>query len=279
MYQPKLLMKIGTMDEFEIGEKVPGVTFLSEDSTPQFTNTYQDINGLDGSPFAYETLGKSTINVRLWLQFSDYADFKLAKHEIYRLFGSRRLIRLRTNTDPAKVFFVYPTPFDITIAKTGDHDVEFTIPFENPSGYRYSLFRSDTPYTFSQEGWQVGMNLLTDDVPTYQFKTKKFKVYNASDIKIDPYYQKHDLKITSKFTGDSLKIANHTTDTEWEYKKSSNGKEVITLNGIYAYRDNVSCAKDTDFGNISLETGYNDIEVTGATTVDVTFSFPFIYLS
>lgn len=279
MYQPKLLLKVGTQDEFEIGEKVPGLTFLSEDSTPQFINTYQDINGLDGSPFAYETLGKSIINVRLWLQFTDYTDYKLAKHEIYRLFGSRHLIRLRTNTDPAKVYFVYPTPFEIAIAKAGDHDIEFTIPFENPSGYRYSLFRSDTPYTFDQEGWQVGMNLLTDGVPTYQFKTDKFRVYNASDIRIDPYYQKHDLKLICKFSGSSLKIVNKTNGSVWEYKKSSNGKEVITLAGIYAYRDNVSCTQDTDYGNISLEPGYNDIEVTGATSVDITFSFPFIYLS
>lgn len=279
MYQPKLLLKIGQADEFDISERVTGITYLSEDATPQFVNTYQEVAGLDGSPFAYETFGKTTINIKLWLRFTDYADYKLAKHEIYRLFGSRRLIRLRTNTDPAKVYFVYPTPFEIAIAKAGDHDIEFTIPFENPSGYRYSLFRSDTPYTFDQEGWQVGMNLLTDGFPAYQFTTNTFKVYNASDIKVDPYYQKHDLKIICKFVGGSLKITNKSNGTIWEYQKSSNGKEVITLDGIYAYRDGVSCTKDTDYGNLALETGYNDIEVTGATSSDITFSFPFIYLS
>ncbi|KRN94590.1 phage tail domain-containing protein [Pediococcus stilesii] len=275
----KFYMKIGDQDEFDLTEKISRLTYLSEDSMPQFTNTYQEDSSRDGSPFAYETLERSTINANFWLRFTDYTDYKLAKHEIYRIFGTRKLIRIRTDTDPAKVYFVYPTPFEIAIPSPGDHYALFTIPFDNPSGYRYSLFRSDTPYTFEQNGWQVGMNLPADRIPTYHFMSSKFTVYNASDIAVDPYYQKHDLKIISKFKGDSLKITNKTNGTEWAYKKKSDGTETIILDGVNSFRDGKSCGSDTDWGNLALERGDNQIEVTGATSTDITFSFPFLYLA
>jgi hypothetical protein len=277
--KPKFWMKIGDQDEFEISQRIKGLLFRSEDSTPQFTNTYQDIANLDGSPFAYQTFARSTVNANFWLQYRDYTDFKLLKHEIYRLFGYRQLIRIRTSTDPAKVYFVYPTPFEIAPISVGDHNALFTIPFDNPSGYRYSMYRSDSPHTFEQNGWQLGMNLLAEGNPTYHFTTTKFKVYNASDIKIDPYLKRHDLKIISKFTGNSLKITNKTNGTVWSYNKKSDGKDTITLNGVNSFFNGKNCNSDTNFQNLELEIGNNDIEVTGATSVDITFSFPFIYLS
>ncbi len=278
MYKTKFLMKIGDQDEFDLTERIKGLTFLSEDSAPQFANNYQDISSFDGSSFAYETFAKSTINANFWLHFTDYTDLKLAKHEIYRIFGTRRLIRIRTDTDPAKVYFVYPTPFEIT-PTAGDHNIQFTIPFDNPSGYRYSLFRSDSPYTFEQNGWQLGMNLLMDGVPSYHFTTKNFKVYNASDIKVDPYEQRHDLKVITKFTGNSVKVTNQTNGSVWSYNKKSDGKQTIVLDGINSFLNGKNCNVDTNWGNLSLNPGYNSIAVTGATTVDITFSFPFIYLS
>ncbi|WP_461241088.1 phage tail domain-containing protein [Paucilactobacillus sp. N302-9] len=276
---PKLFMKVGNQDEFEVSERIHGLRFLGENSSPQFTNNYQDVTNLDGSPFAFETFAKTTINAQFWLHFRDYTDYKLLKHEIYRIFGARQLIRIRTDTDPAKVYFVYPTPFDIAPTKPEASDALFTIPFENPSGYRYSLYRSDTPYTFSQNGWQLGMNLKTDRAPTYHFTSLKFDVYNASDIKIDPYYQRHDLKIICKFKGSSLKLTNKTNNSVWSYNKSSDGNHTVILDGVNSYLDGTNCNGDTDYGNILLEPGYNSIEATGATSVDITFSFPFIYLS
>lgn len=279
MYKTSFLIKIGDQDEFDITKKIRGLTFLAEDSTPQFTNMYHDVESLDGSPFVMETIAKSQVTADFWLHFNDYTDLKLAKHEIYRIFGEKKLIRIRTNTDPAKVYFCYPTPFEIKTSAPGSHDIMFSIVFDNPSGYRYSLFRSDSPYTFNQNGWQVGMNLLTDSVPNYHFTDNKFKVYNASDIKIDPYYKRHDLKIVMKYKGDSIKVTNTTNDTSFTYKKSSDKSKTLILDGVDAFLNGTNCNSDTDFGNISLETGNNSIEVSGATDIDITFSFPFIYLS
>lgn len=280
MLEPYFLIKTKDQDEFNLCDRIPGLRYLgpsAEASSPQFTNNYQDVSGRDGSPFVSQTFAKRTINERFSLHFNTWEDYQLASSEIYSIFGNREQFRIRTDTRPTKVYFGYVTPFDIAPYKDGGYDADFTIPFDVPKGYYYSLFRSDTPYTSSQNGWSFGMNL--PDEPTdlsYHFTSNSFKVYNASDIDIDPYYQNHDLKIIVKFTGSSLKITNKTTNTEWQFNENCN--QQIIIDGIKTLVDGNDVSGKTDCHNLTLKKGWNEIECTGAGSVDITFSFPFIYL-
>ena len=282
MAEPYFKMKIAGDDEFNLCERIPELRYLgpgTESSSPQFTNNYQDVSGRDGSPFVSQTFAKRTFNEKFSLHFATWDEFLLARSEIYSIFGTRQKIRVRTDSSPTKVYFGYVTPFDIAPYKDGGYDADFTIPFDVPKGYRYSLFRSDTPYTDEQNGWSFGMNL--PDEPTdlnYHFTSNNFRVYNASDIKVDPYYQNHDLKILVKFNGSSLKITNKTTNTEWQYNEGNDGSKQIILDGITTFLDGDDVSGKTDYGNLSLNPGWNEIECTGANSVDITFSFPFIYL-
>lgn len=282
--KPFFKMKIGNGDEFDISDKVPGLSYLGQDdssSSPQYTNTYQE-TGRDGSVFVNQTFAKRTFNERFLLSFRTWADYQLAKHELYKIFGSRQLIRVRTDTNDAKVYFGYAKPFDITPTEAGSSFANFTIPFDVPRGYRYSLYRSDSPYTFQQDGWQFGMNLPENisDVG-YHFTTSNFKVYNASDIKVDPYTQCHDLQMIIKFKGNSLQVANKTTGTSWKFNSASDETHQIVWNGkeLSTYLDGTQVNAQTDFGYITLAKEWNEIECTGASLIDITFSFPFIYLS
>lgn len=283
--EPFIKLKIGSGDEFNLADKVPGLSYLGQDdssSSPQFTNSYQDSTGRDGSIFVGQTFAKRTFNERFLLETRNWTDFQLAKHALYRIFATRRAIRVRTDVNSAKVYFGYPTPFDITPGSPGANYANFTIPFDVPSGYRYSLYRSDSSYTFKQNGWQFGMNLPVNPSNVgYHFTTDKFKVYNASDIDVDPYYQNHDLQMIIKFSGSSLKIHNKTTDTTWTYNEGSDGNHTIVWDGqlLTTYLDNQQVNGKTDFGYIKLAKEWNEIECTGASQLDITFSFPFIYLS
>lgn len=280
MSDPYILIKIGDQQEFNLCDKITGLHYLGLDdasSSPQFTNQYQDTAGTDGSPFVEQTFAKRTMNEKFWLEFSTYEDLVLVKHELYQLFGQRKLLRVRTDSSPGKVYFGVPTPFDIVPISSGSTDANFTIPFDNPNGYRYSLYRSNS-LPDNTNGWQFGMN-LPDQLPSYHFTSTSFQVYNASDIKIDPYYQRHDLKITCKFNGNSLKLTNTTNGSVWTYSKSSDGSHTITLDGVDTYLDGNLANVNTDYGTISLDPGWNSFTATGASSVDVTFSFPFVYLS
>lgn len=281
--EPFFKMKVGNGDEFDITDKIPDLKYLGVDdasSSPQFTNNYQDLSGKDGSFFVSQTLAKRTFNERFVLFTRNWEEYQLAKHEIYKLFGQRKLIRVRTDINSAKVYFGYVNAFDISPIQSGANYANLTISFDLPKPYRYSLYRSDSPYTFKQAGWQFGMNIPSRDVLNYHFMTSSFRVYNASDIKVDPYFQNHDLKMIIKFNGSSLKVHNKTTDTTWTYNESSDGSHTIIWDGqlLSTYLDGNQVNGKTDFGYLSLDPEWNDIECTGANSVDITFSFPFIYL-
>ena len=75
-----------------------------------------------------------------------------------------------------------------------------------------------------------------------------------------------------------MKIANASNGSEWEYTKSANSSDTIILNGINTTLNGQPASANTDYGNLILDTGWNDFTVTGANSIDITFSFPFIYL-
>ena len=264
--------------EINITDITPELEFLGHDGSPNLEHNYMSTSGVDGSIPTASIFDKTTINAKFHLHFHDYNDFVLAKHDIYRFFATKKTIRIRSNAEPAIVKFVRPLNFEITPISVVWRDSLFTIPFENPSGYKYSYLTSDNPYLYQTEGWQIGMNLPNGQDLHYQFTTPQMRVYNASDIAVDPYYQRHQLKIIIKFSGSSLQLVNQTNGSSWKYLSSSNGKQTIVLDGINTSLDGTPASANTDFGNLVLEPGWNDIVATGATTLDVTFSFPFIYL-
>lgn len=276
MQKPKLYMKIGDEAEFDIADKVKGLKYLGDDSTLASTNQLLQIPGIDGAVSQYKTYSNYQVPAKFFLRFENWQDYKLAKHQINRLFSSRKLIRIRTDVEPAMVRFVMPNPPEIAPTEAGAHYTSFTENFDNPSGYRYSLYRSDSLPNIAN-GWQFGMN-LPKTLPSYHFTSKSFKVYNASDIAIEPYKQKHDLRILFKFSGSQMKITNKTNGSSYTYKNSSNGNDQIILDGIRTTLNGNPASANTDYGTVTLETGWNDIDVSGADNVDITFSFPFIYL-
>lgn len=274
---PKLYLKTESSDEVDVSKAIKGLIYLGDDESPTIASTYQQNVSKDGQILQSLSYDKNVINAKFGLRFGNWYDFKLAKHEIYKLFSQREVMRIRTDAEPAIVKYVVPATFDVTPIEEGSNTAVFTIPFENPSGYKYSLLRSDSLYTFNEDGWQFGMNLPSEDL-VYTHSESEFKIYNASDIKIDPYYQNHDLVIKLNFEGQSLTITNKTTNTSWSYNKPSKKTDNIVLNQLSTTLNGEPASVNTDYGNLTLEPGWNEIKVSGATDFQITFSFPFIYL-
>ncbi|WP_323052292.1 phage tail domain-containing protein [Pediococcus acidilactici] len=275
---PKLFLKPKNGDEVDVSKAIKGLIYLGDDEAPSIVSTFQQNAGRDGQILQSINYDKNVINAKFGLNFGDWYDYKMIKHNIYRLFSQRQSMRIRTDAEPAIVKYVIPATFDISPSSDGSHDAVFTVPFENPSGYKYSLLRSDSLYTFNENGWQLGMNLPSEDL-IYTHSEPNFKIFNASDIMIDPYYQSHDLMLKINFDGNSLTVTNKTTNTSWSYVKPAKKTDNIILNGIITTLNGEPASVNTDYGNLTLATGWNDISVTGATDFTVTFSFPFIYIA
>lgn len=280
MSEPKIYMKVGNQPEINLTDEITGLSYLGMDdsgSSPQVVNNYQQLAAVDGQQFISEAYDKRIMNEKFVLDFMDYEDLQLAKHKLYNLlYGSRQLIRIRHSVNLSKVYFAYPMTVDIAPIKAGANVATFTIPFENPSGYWFSLFRSDTAKNFDSGSIGYGMNFQSDNLGDYHFNSLNFDVYNPSDIAIDPYYQHHDLKIQIKFSGSKCKITNTTNGSSLEIAKPQS--KIIIYDGVNCYVDSNNINNDTDFGTITLDRGHNNFRITECSSVDLTFSFPFIYL-
>lgn len=262
-------------DEFDLTERLPNVEYMGGDSTPTFNNSYQDDATRDGSRFTGTTFGKLVFTANFLLHSRDYYDQKLLRHEVYQLFGDRELCRFRTDVDLQKIMYGRPTTFEIKFIADGYDDSLFSIQFEIPSGYKYSLTRSDQ---ISSDDISFGMNFKLSERPTYTHSENKFRIYNPSDIAIDPYYQRHDLLLRINFEGDFYKIENKTNATSYQFNRALTMNENVMLNGLKTSLNGLPDSKDSDFGYLKLEKGWNDIVVTGATSHRTIFSFPFVYI-
>lgn len=270
----ELYVKTNSSDEVAVSEVIEGLQLLDlSTASPAVTNTYDQDTAVDGQTVVSMTYDKNTVNAKFWLHFGTWQDYLLAKHEIYKLFGGREMHRLRTDTEPYVCEYVLPTAFELALIADGSHDATFTIPFDNPSGYRYSVNNSD-----AMAIEEFGMNRPLDADPEYHFTSATMRVFNASDIAIDPYEQRHDLKITIKFAGNSCKLTNATNSSSWTYTKAATQSDTIILDGIATTLNGKPASANTDYGTITLEPGWNTITATGTTAIDCTFSFPFIYL-
>lgn len=281
---PKIYIKVGNQSEICLTDKINGLIYLGQadsGSSPQITNNYQQISGLDGSQFLNETFDKRTMNEQFSLDFTDYDDLLAAKHQLYRLFASRQLVRVRHSDNMAKCYFAYPLTFDIAPFEAGARTANFTIPFDNPSGYWFSTMRSDNAHEFDKSDIGFALGLPDSNIGDYHYTTLNFNVYNPSDIAIDPYYEHHDMKIKFKFNGDKCTITNMTNGTSFTYSKSS-GDE-LSYDGLNVYKNGSNNNADnmnanSDYGTITLEPGNNNFVISGCSSIDITFSFPFIYL-
>ena len=251
------------------------VIYLSGYSTPSFNNKYQDIANRDGSIFTTTNFDKLLFNANFVLLPNDLYDQSLLRHEIFQLFGDRELVRIRTDIDFQKVMYARPASFEIKGLEDGQIDGPFSIQFEIPSGYKYSLVRSDE---IDVDHTSFGMNFKLNEKPVYQQTANHFKIYNPSDIAIDPYYQRHDLMLLIQFSGSSYQITNNTNGTNYQYNGAIKSIDSLVLNGLSTTLNGNPASQNTNFGYIKLEKGWNDITVSGATSHTTTFSFPFVYI-
>ena len=271
----KFYIKSKNNDEFNITEKYPSLKYLDGKSYPVFNNNYQSFSGKDGNKFINSSFDKSIFSANFYLRGGDYRDFILTRHDLYSEFSDRGLIRIRTSEDIDKIMFVRPNNFEINFIDDGNFDSLFSIQFDIVSGYKYSFKRSDES---DINELSLGMNFQTMDVPVYTHGLEKFRIFNPSDVIVDPYYQRHDLILRINFEGDSYRITNKTNNTSYSYNEKSIFEDNIILNGLTTTKNGELASQNTDFGFIQLEKGWNDIEVSGAVRHKTTFSFPFVFI-
>lgn len=276
---PKLFIKPPNGDEIDAETITSGLHFLDDDSDPILTTTYTTDTGADGSVHSTSQISKNVINARFYLKYGDWYDYKMKKHEIAQFFMQKGLYRIRSDAEPGIVKLVRAGNFTIKNPEDRSHVVQFTIPFENPSGVKWSLPYSDDLMTYDQNLWQYGMNLPNGIDLKYHFVNEHhFKIWNASDITIDPA-QRYDLKIIVTGQTGKFDMVNQTTGDEIVYVNSLQPNDQLVWDDMYCYLNGELCTDSTNLAWMRLAPRWNEFKIYGYNKVDIRFHFRFVYLN
>ena len=275
---PSLFIKPPEGDEVKLSDALPDVDFLGDDSDPVMTNTYTTDAGTDGVVYSYSQIANNVDNARFCVHFSDWYDYKMKKSAIAQFFMQKGLYRIRTDAEPGLVKFVRAGNFTIETPQMKT-SADFTIPFDNPSGVKWSYAYSDELMNYSSNAWQIGMNLPNGQNLHYHYVNQhRFSIYNASQITIDPR-QRYPLQIiVTGFTG-QFDMVNRTTGDEIIYDRSLNSDDELVFDGLSVYKNGHLANANTNLAWIRLKPGWNDFTIYGYNPVDIRFHFRFVYLN
>ena len=276
---PKLFIKPPEGDEIDAEQITPGFRFLDDDEDPVMTTTYSENAGQDGSAYSYSVISRNTVNARFWLHYGDWYDYKMKKHDIARFFMQKGLYRIRTDAEPAIVKYVRAGNFNIKNPEDRSHDIVFSIPFDNPSGVKWSYAYSDELKNYDMNRWQEGMNLPNGQDLQYHFVDQhNFRVYNAGDVMIDPASHYPLQIVITGFKG-HFDMKNQTTGDEVIYVGSLNTDDQLVFDGLNTYLNGKNVDDATNLAWFRLAKEWNDIKIYGYDHVDIRFHFKFPYLN
>lgn len=276
---PKLFIKPPDGDEIDAEDITSGLRYLDDDSDPILTNTYAQDAVTDGQAYSYSQIGMNTINSRFFLKYSDWYDYKMKKHEIARFFMQKGLYRIRTDAEPGIVKFVRAGNFEIKNPEDRSHIVQFTIPWENPSGVKWSFAYSDELMEYDKNLWQYGMNLPNGQDLQYHFiNTHNFDIYNASDIDLDPR-EKYPVQIIVTGFHGKFDMINETTGDEIIYTEPLAPEDTLVWDKLSVFKNGKLDNGATNLAWIRLKRGWNHFKIYGYDNVDIRFHFRFVYLN
>jgi phage-related protein len=268
----KIQYQDGTIIDLHEDKNLWVSSFRILSSAPEH-NT-ETVLGRHGAIYLGTTLKERKVTSRISIEATDYVDFDLLRDELFRIFNPLEKFYIIRDLQPGKRMEVSVTnEFDIDYETL--EDGEFSIEFVIHSVFLESIGTTQDPFTFDSGLWQVGQGLVMDDM-IYTHTTSTFSIYNAGDIPVDP----NSLPLLITFAGAStnLKIKNVTTGDEWQYNGTTAAGDIIKLDGVQSFKNDISIFKDTNYQIIKLAKGWNDFQIEGASgAFSISFLFRFYY--
>ncbi|WP_210126677.1 phage tail domain-containing protein [Staphylococcus sp. GDY8P83P] len=265
-------------DNFDIKlTDTPYLRFLDhiEEDVEVNANT-TEINGTDGVLMGPTTFGPFNLVLNFSFRGLDTKDLTLQKQKLRNILFQRGPYYIWHSDAPGKKYLVY---CDSNENEDLTHSfATFKVTFVVIKGYSESLKETDQ-FSLSSGDWQFEGGLLSNDEIKYTHTTTSFKIYNGSTDTINPLLR-HKLKVLINLNAPKgFKIKNTTTGDVFEYKKAIKSNQRFTLDGVHPFINNKRVGIDTNWQWLTLDEGFNNIEIIGEniSNVQTQWVFPFIY--
>ncbi|MGG5736886.1 phage tail family protein [Bacillus cereus group sp. IBL03679] len=245
--------------------------------SPLYNAQYEKIDGNHGEiDLGGSFDARDNIRTKILFYAKDIWDFYLFRDEIFKLFASQEPFYIITNRQPGKRWKVrVANTYEIEPQAFGQYG-EFNIIFKSASSFCESVGTTMDPFTFDSGLWQIGQNLPAEDL-IYKHSTSSFRIYNASDIEIDP--RKLPLVIRIRGATNGLTITNRTTADVFKLNIPTTAGDTIELNRVRVFKNGNTVFTSTNRKVIRLAPGWNDFIVSGISgAFQIEFDFRFYYL-
>ncbi|PAD39821.1 phage tail family protein [Terribacillus sp. 7520-G] len=258
--------------EKEIGEIEGCYLYEVEYGSPRPKTSYIQMEGSDGNIDMGTTFDTRPIIARFLIESNDYNDYYLLQREVWQMIYDRNAYYIRHSVMPGFRWLVHPKECDPS--RVDLNTATFELEFEAFKGYSESADSSLSPMTFDSELWQAGQGLIADNVQ-YTHTTNRFKIYNPGDFTVDP--REHYLNISIDCSSNNLRIANVTTGDQFICYRSTMKGDLLEIDGVYPKYKDLHIGRETNNGLITLVPGWNEIEISGASLIEISFDFHALY--
>ncbi|MCM3792510.1 phage tail family protein [Priestia megaterium] len=232
--------------------------FIIDSPSPQHTR--ESIGRVSGTYTLGTVLDGRSMKVSFFLKTTDFYDFTLIRNEVFKIFnGLDYLYIVDKLKEPAKRWKVKVSN-GYEMNKINQVASQFDIEFFSDSPYSESIGTTQDIGNGDFESWQYGQGLITEDL-TYDSTAVSFQIYNAGDIKIDPRTLPMLIEVTASQTSADIymSLSNKTTGEDWVYRGATIAGQVFQLDGVQTLLGGASVSNKTNFGLISLNSGFNNI--------------------
>lgn len=260
--------------------------FLESEITEVNTRTKeQEISGGDGVLVGANTFGSFELTLKFYYDGIDNSDLILFTEKIKGIIHTRNAMYVVHSEMPGRKYAFNSAK--IEWEKITNSDITFSIIFNCFKGYSESLKETDQ-FSLSSGEWQFEDGVLSDSNIKYKHNSTNFKIYNGSSDAINPLLRHKFRLLINIDAPKGFKIKNKTTSktlsdgTEtdvFEYKKAIKRNQQLVINGVHPFINNKRVGIDTNWQWLTLDKGYNEIEITGEniSNVSTQWIFPFIY--
>lgn len=255
--------------------------------------TYATIEGRSGLVDMGADYGQRTIVVPFYIEGEDLLDFPLLRDQLFDHIASPEPIYIeelrRQNYGEGASQLVGGKRYLVRLNNEFALDQQFKYGFGE-----IEFITSDLPFAESvattqeiqanginsdRELWSLGMGLYSDD-PTfgYTHEGNIFRVFNAGNVEVHPFQQY--MAITVRNVGGSIdyfELRNATTDETFRVNEYVGSNQVIKIDGPNITSNGLQFLRKTNKTFISLQPGWNDFVINGASTARVEFDFKFYY--
>ncbi|WP_210146131.1 phage tail domain-containing protein [Staphylococcus sp. GDY8P46P] len=260
-----------------VNDYISNFIFLeAKSSYPTSIEDSITIKGVDGELPSVASFSPFSLVVKFGLDGMDEKDINLMEQMLRNLFYRRKPYYVVTSDNPGKKFLVNNPDMNPDYADFSA--TRFDMTFTVKKGYSESLKETDQ-FSLSSGDWQFEGGMLADDNIKYKHNTTNFKIYNGSSDVINPLLR-HKFKLLINVDApNGFKIKNKTTGDVFEYKKSIKSNQRLTISGVHPFVNDKRVGIDTNWQWLTLDKGFNNIEITGENigNVQTQWVFPFIY--